>query len=362
MLAMDLPILRFHAAGSGDDAKEGASGDGASKAAGEGTSSAGSRPGGDSGGDAQSQGGAAAGEAGARWSQAELAEVVGDEELLARWRMENPEQARAAPPPPHLPVFGPDRSRSRRGNVVRHARWPVDAGGWPPPSLQRPPSLPAPCHAGCLARRRDPRGGVRGGAPARQRPLPGRGGAVWAARARRGGGGGAHGGQLGSLHPGGGGLGPGAVCGLRRHRVPSGGQGAHPGARRAGEQQGRGQAGRDVGGVGGDGWSGTPPRAAGASARLHFLMHPVPPSPCLTLPASFTLPPRPCWPSPSCRLPLQESLYAEVASWANPHELEQQLAKAAERRKRALTGEELRQVKQRKQEMKEKKRTAWLFT
>jgi len=27
-----------------------------------------------------------------------------------------------------------------------------------------------------------------------------------------------------------------------------------------------------------------------------------------------------------------------------------------------LTGEELRQVKQRRQEMKDKKRTAWLFT
>ncbi len=59
---------------------------------------------------------------------------------------------------------------------------------------------------------------------------------------------------------------------------------------------------------------------------------------------------------------MQESLYAEIASWTNPHELEQQLAKASERRKRALTGEELRQVKQRKQELKEKKQRAWLFT
>ncbi|KAL4425511.1 hypothetical protein ABPG75_009527 [Micractinium tetrahymenae] len=58
----------------------------------------------------------------------------------------------------------------------------------------------------------------------------------------------------------------------------------------------------------------------------------------------------------------KESLYAEAASWANPAELEQQLARAAERRKRGLRGEELRAVKQRKAELKEKKRREWLLT
>jgi hypothetical protein len=74
----------------------------------------------------------------------------------------------------------------------------------------------------------------------------------------------------------------------------------------------------------------------------------------------FHSPTLPCW-RPAILLP-QESLYAEAASWADPADLEGQLARAAERRKRALTGEELRQVKQRRQEMKDKKRTAWLFT
>ncbi len=37
---------------------------------------------------------------------------------------------------------------------------------------------------------------------------------------------------------------------------------------------------------------------------------------------------------------VQEPLYAEFSSWANPHEMEAQLAKAAERRKRALTGQD----------------------
>jgi hypothetical protein len=58
---------------------------------------------------------------------------------------------------------------------------------------------------------------------------------------------------------------------------------------------------------------------------------------------------------------MQEPLYAEFSSWANPHEMEAQLAKAAERRKRALTGQELRQVKERKKELKDKKRHAWLL-
>ncbi|EFN57537.1 hypothetical protein CHLNCDRAFT_143156 [Chlorella variabilis] len=230
----------------GDDAKEGASGDGASKAAGEGTSSAGSRPGGDSGGDAQSQGGAAAGEAGARWSQAELAEVVGDEELLARWRMENPEQARAAPPPPHLPAAWP-------GAATPAAAYEAERQRGSAHSLAEAVLFGLPAHDEAVA-------------VARMAASSGRSiqeVVAWA--------------QEQSVD-----------YGATAYRVAARGRIQAPGA--------------------------------------------------------------------------PESLYAEVASWANPHELEQQLAKAAERRKRALTGEELRQVKQRKQEMKEKKRTAWLFT
>lgn len=77
-----------------------------------------------------------------------------------------------------------------------------------------------------------------------------------------------------------------------------------------------------------------------------------------------------CIVAPACTTPTsppsllclwQDSLYAEAASWANPAELEQQLARAAERRKRGLRGEELRAVKQRKAELKEKKRREWLL-
>ena len=79
-----------------------------------------------------------------------------------------------------------------------------------------------------------------------------------------------------------------------------------------------------------------------------------------TLPAAHarTLSP----PPPPHNALLQESLYAEISSWTDPEALEAQLAASAERRKRALHGEELRVVKQRKQEQKEKKRTAWLYT
>ena len=42
--------------------------------------------------------------------------------------------------------------------------------------------------------------------------------------------------------------------------------------------------------------------------------------------------------------------------------MEDQLAAAAERKKRPLTGEQLARVIKRKQEMKEKKRVAWLLT
>jgi hypothetical protein len=71
------------------------------------------------------------------------------------------------------------------------------------------------------------------------------------------------------------------------------------------------------------------------------------------------------WASPRCLHNsldgvVQEPLYAEVSSWANPHELGEQLARAAQRRKRTLTPEELRAVKQRKKELKEKKMRAWL--
>jgi len=58
----------------------------------------------------------------------------------------------------------------------------------------------------------------------------------------------------------------------------------------------------------------------------------------------------------------QESLYSDLASYANPWEVEQQLAAAAEKRKRALTGAELRAVRERKKELKRQKQTAWLLS
>lgn len=58
----------------------------------------------------------------------------------------------------------------------------------------------------------------------------------------------------------------------------------------------------------------------------------------------------------------QESLYAEAASWTNPAQLEQQLARTAAARKRQLSGEELRQIRERKKELKRQKQTGWLYT
>lgn len=60
--------------------------------------------------------------------------------------------------------------------------------------------------------------------------------------------------------------------------------------------------------------------------------------------------------------PPQESLYSDLASYGNPWEMEQQLAAAADRRKRTLSGAELRAIKERKKEIKRQKQTAWLFT
>lgn len=59
---------------------------------------------------------------------------------------------------------------------------------------------------------------------------------------------------------------------------------------------------------------------------------------------------------------LQESLYSDLASYANPWEVEQQLAAAAEQRKRGLSGAELRAVRERKKELKRQKQVAWLLS
>ncbi|PRW59368.1 rho GTPase-activating 27 isoform X6 [Chlorella sorokiniana] len=57
-----------------------------------------------------------------------------------------------------------------------------------------------------------------------------------------------------------------------------------------------------------------------------------------------------------------ESLYSDLASYANPWEVEQQLAAVAERRKRGLSGAELRAVRERKKELKRQKQVAWLLS
>lgn len=82
--------------------------------------------------------------------------------------------------------------------------------------------------------------------------------------------------------------------------------------------------------------------------------------PCAQLAGQALQRNRPALPRPPCGL--QESLYAEAASWVNPHELEAQLAAAAQRRKRKLHGEELRAVMERKKEMKRQKQQGWLYT
>lgn len=57
----------------------------------------------------------------------------------------------------------------------------------------------------------------------------------------------------------------------------------------------------------------------------------------------------------------RESLYADMGSWIDPRKMEEQLEKAKNREKRKLTAQEVRAVRQRKQEMKEKKLKAWLL-
>ena len=57
----------------------------------------------------------------------------------------------------------------------------------------------------------------------------------------------------------------------------------------------------------------------------------------------------------------RESIYADMGSWIDPRKMEEQLEKAKNREKRKLTSQEVRAVRQKKQEMKEKKLRAWLF-
>jgi hypothetical protein len=55
------------------------------------------------------------------------------------------------------------------------------------------------------------------------------------------------------------------------------------------------------------------------------------------------------------------SLYAEMGSWADPAGMEAQLAAAAARKRRPLGAAEVRAVRARKQEMRDKKQRAWLL-
>lgn len=69
--------------------------------------------------------------------------------------------------------------------------------------------------------------------------------------------------------------------------------------------------------------------------------------------------PSPCHPSPA---PSQTSLYAEAASWTNPEQLEEQLARAAEKRKKPVSAQELRHIMDHKRALKKQKQTGWLYT
>ncbi|KAL4860024.1 tRNA(adenine(34)) deaminase [Chlorella vulgaris] len=204
MLAMDLPILRLELPAGSSDAKDGTPGsDGGSKAA------AGATP-------------SAPATAAGSWSQSDLADLLGDDELLAHWRMQNPEQAS------HCPV----------------ATWPGTA----------------PSAAAYEAERQ--RGTAHSLAEAVLFGLPAHDEAVSMARMA-------------------------ALSGKSIQEVM---------------EWSRAQV---------VDYSSTAYRVA-ARGRIQ---------------------------APGAA----EPLYAEFSRWANPHEMEAQLAKAAERRKRALTGQELRQ-------------------
>lgn len=58
---------------------------------------------------------------------------------------------------------------------------------------------------------------------------------------------------------------------------------------------------------------------------------------------------------------VRESIYSEMGSWMDPRSVEEQMRKAKERGKRALTQAEVRAVRQRKLELKQKKTRAWLM-
>ena len=53
-------------------------------------------------------------------------------------------------------------------------------------------------------------------------------------------------------------------------------------------------------------------------------------------------------------------MYDEMGRWADASTLEQQLARAAEQRKRGVSGKELQALRARKLEMKRKKQIEWL--
>ena len=55
-----------------------------------------------------------------------------------------------------------------------------------------------------------------------------------------------------------------------------------------------------------------------------------------------------------------ESLYAEYGRWVDPRSIEDQMQRSKEREKRKLTPSEVRAVRERKRDRKEKKQRAWL--
>jgi hypothetical protein len=91
MLPMDLPVLQLQMCSSSSIGKgtDGANGDGVAKGSSE--SGIGGNEGGKRASEQEAPAAAARGEL--QWTQQELAALLGDEELLERWRMENPEQA-----------------------------------------------------------------------------------------------------------------------------------------------------------------------------------------------------------------------------------------------------------------------------
>lgn len=64
----------------------------------------------------------------------------------------------------------------------------------------------------------------------------------------------------------------------------------------------------------------------------------------------------------ACVCCAQDSLYGELASWADPTKVAEQLTKAAAARKRVFTREEVSEMKKAKHDVRRSRQHAWLYS